>query len=107
MGLSATEVTPTIKLIIWFIFMSSRSLTPCLATIARPQDFTVSPMDCSAISPSGEKREPRCPHGKTSFIAFLCSFAIELCLRSRHERTFLNGQLSVKPCAKKSDDLAD
>jgi hypothetical protein len=58
MGLSATEVTPTIKLIIWFIFMSSRSLTPCLATIARPQDFTVSPMDCSAISPSGEKREP-------------------------------------------------
>jgi hypothetical protein len=56
MGLSATEVMQTIKLIIWFIFMSSRSLTPCLATIARPQDFTVSPMDCSAISPSGEKR---------------------------------------------------
>jgi hypothetical protein len=26
---------------------------------------------------------------------------------SRHERTFLNGQLTVKPCAKKSDDQAD
>ena len=41
MGLSATYVIPTSKVINRLIFMSSRSIAPCLAAIARPQDFAV------------------------------------------------------------------
>jgi hypothetical protein len=41
MGLSATEVMPTIKVINRLIFMSSHSLLPCFVAIARPQDFAV------------------------------------------------------------------
>src|SRR5258708_14572619 len=41
MGLSATDVMPTSKVINRLIFMSSRSIAPCLAAIARSQDFAV------------------------------------------------------------------
>src|SRR4029077_14583071 len=41
MGLSATDVMPTSKVINRLIFMSSRSIALCLAAIARPQDFAV------------------------------------------------------------------
>ena len=43
MGLSATEVMPTIKVINRFIFILSRSVAACMVAIARPRDFALLP----------------------------------------------------------------
>jgi hypothetical protein len=68
MGLSATEVMPTSKVINRFIFMHSRSVAACLVAIARPRDFALLPKSRSAIPPSRPriecvKRRPGRPIG--------------------------------------------
>ena len=51
MGLSATDVMPTIKLMNLLAFMHSSSVRAWLVTIARPQDLKVLPKGCSVVSP--------------------------------------------------------
>ena len=43
MGLSATEVMPTIKVINRLIFIATTSVAACMVAIARPQDFGLLP----------------------------------------------------------------